>query len=127
MNVLACLNNVVLPKAVAEKEAILPLLLAMAQDSKDEVRMVAFVGMGFYDNQANRVIPILTKALTDLDPDVRVRAAMSLCKVDPAVAANAGALSVLFDSRRWNTRFGAPRLAEEFLRKTGKLDKNESN
>ena len=83
------------------KQDILGSLLCAAKEPKMDVRMIAVNCLGFYTNQAERVVPVLTKALADDYPDVRVRAVMAFYKINPAAAEKAGALSVLFDSRSY--------------------------
>lgn len=126
MNVLCCFYYVVLPNSgMADREQILSLLLAAAHDSKLEVRMSAVACLDLYKDQPERVIPVLTKALADDDPDVRIRAAMSLNKIDPAIAEKAGAVAVASDCLDSDGLFGSRALATEFLQELGKLPPDE--
>jgi RNA polymerase sigma factor (sigma-70 family) len=125
VNALACLNNVVLPKSGPdglreEKETILTLVLAAAQDPQMEVRMSAVYCLGYFKEAANQAIPVLSKALTDDFPDVRVRAAMAFYKLDPVQAEKAGAITTAIDCLHRETPHGAEVLAADFLRKEGK-------
>jgi hypothetical protein len=131
VNGLACLNNDVLPESGPdglgkEKGRILALVLAAAQDRQMEVRMSAVYGLGFFKEASNRVIPVLSKALTDDYPDVRVRAAIAFYRIDPARAEKAGALSTAFDCLQYDGPHGSKRLAADFLKKEGKLPSNET-
>ena len=126
MNALACLGREVLPKLGPdrlreEKGPILALVLAAAQDPKMEVRMSAVYCLGYFKEAPDRVTPVLSKALTDDYPDVRVRAAIAFYRLDPAQAEKRGALNTLFDSLPYNSPFGSRYVAEDFLRKEGKL------
>jgi HEAT repeat protein len=130
MNALACLNNAVLPKPGPdglgeEKEAILTLVLAAAQDPQIEVRMSAVNCLGYFKEAPDQVIPVLAKALTDNFPDVRIRAAMAFYRFDPAQAEKAGALTTAFDCLHSDGRHGSGHLAADFLKKEGKLSPGE--
>ena len=126
-NALACLANVVLPRAGPEKAEILPKLLTAATDPETPVRMSAVSCLRFYKDASGQVIPTLTKASADDYPDVRIRAAMAFHEVDPAAAERAGAIPVAIDCLRSDGRHGSKVLATEFLQKLGKLPSNETN
>ena len=130
MNALACLNNTMLPKSGTdglreEKGTILTLVLAAAQDAQMEVRMSAVYCLGYFKEAADQVIPVLSKALTDSFPDVRIRAVMALYRFDPAQAEKAGALTTAFDCLHSSGPHGSGHLATEFLKKEGKLPTDE--
>lgn len=124
VNALNCLYQVVLPKAGPEKAEILSRIEAAAQDPYYEVRMCAANCLGFYRNASNRVAPILTKALKDNYPDVRIRAAMAFHALDPALAEDAGAIAVAFDCLMSGGIHGSRYLATNFLQELGKLPRN---
>jgi hypothetical protein len=130
MNALACLNNAALPKSGPEglreeKGTILTLVLAAAQDPQMEVRMSAVLCLGYFKEAPDQVIPVLSKALTDNFPDVRIRAAMAFYRFDPAQAEKAGALTTAFDCLHSNGTHGSRHLAADFLKKEGKLPPSE--
>ena len=126
MNALACLNNAVLSKVGPEalgdqRETIFSLVLTAAQDPQMEVRMSAVYCLGFFKDAPDQVIPVLSKALNDEYPDVRIRAAMVFYRFDPARAEKAGAVTTAFACLNSNGPHGSGYLAADFLRKEGKL------
>lgn len=50
---------------------------------------------------------------------------MAFYQINPVAAEKPGALSVLFDSRSYQAPHGANYLAEDFLRKMGKLPNSQ--
>jgi HEAT repeat protein len=131
VNALACLNNAILPESGPdrlgkEKEEILALVLAAAHDRRMEVRMSSVYSLGFFNEASNRVLPVLSQALTDDYPDVRVRAAIAFYGIDPAGAEKAGALSTALDCLQYDGPHGSKWLAADFLRQEGKLPRNET-
>jgi hypothetical protein len=122
MNALACLNN---PAALGEEEGrVFALVLAAAQDPQMEVRMSAIYCLGYFKDAPDQVVPILSKALNDNSPDVRIRAAMAFYEFNPVAAEKAGALTVAFDCLHSNGPHGSGHLAADFLKKEGKLAAN---
>lgn len=104
-NALACLNLVILPNSGAEKDQFLPWLLDAAYDPQMEVRMSAVDCLGHYRDQPNVVIPVLSNALENPYPDVRIRAAMALNRVDPAAAERARVKDVAYDRLKSSTQY----------------------
>ena len=121
MNTLVCLGRVVLPNSEVGKDQFLAVIIGVAEDPRMEVRMSAVACLGHYTNRTDLVIPALSNALADPYPDVRIRAAMALYKVDPQAAERLGALTVAYDCLKSSGVFGSGRLAEQFLSKLGKL------
>ena len=60
----------------------------------------------------DQVIPVLSKALTDDSPDVRIRAAKAFYGLDPVQAQKAGALTTAFDCLHSSGPYGSRRAAE---------------
>lgn len=130
MNALACLNLAILPNSGTDKDQFLPLLIGAAQDPQMEVRMSAVSCLGHYREQSNLVIPVLTNALANPYPDVRIRAAMALHRVDPAAAEKARVKDVAYDCQKSSgllseLRHGSAILATQFLKELEKPPTNE--
>jgi hypothetical protein len=119
-NAMACLNRTVLPNGGAEMDPLLPLVVGATQDPKLEVRMVAMLGLGYFTNQPHLVKPVLTNALTDPNPAVRIRAATALYQLDPVAAEGLGALTIAYDCLNRSESNRQRLLAEELLKKWGK-------
>src|SRR5205814_3264972 len=126
-----CLNKAVLAKAGpmglgAEEGTILSLVLGAAQDPRMEVRMSAVFCLGYFKETPDQVIRVLSKALTDDSPDVRIRAAKAFYGLDPVQAEKAGALATAFDCLHSNGTFGSRHLAADFLKKEGRMPPGEN-
>lgn len=120
MNAIGCLSTVVLPALEEEpKQEILPSLLDASKDLNSEVRMVAVYSLCFFTNQAQAVVPVLTNALHDTEPDVRVRASMALYKVDPASRSSAIHTAYECVKNKRGSPHGAEELARKFLEEIG--------
>ena len=89
------------------------------------VRMTAVYCLGYFKEDTNQVIPVLSKGLTDNFPDVRIRAAMAFYRLDPVQAEKAGALTTAIACLHSDTQDGAGQLAADFLKKEGKLPPGE--
>lgn len=121
MNTLGYCYYVLLPKSKPEKAQLLPLLVTATRDPERAVRMCAVNCLGFYPENRDLLLPLLTKALEDVFPDVRIRAAMAFYKLDPTAAERAGALAVAVDCLQSNGPFGSGGLAAQFLQELGKM------
>jgi hypothetical protein len=90
--------------------------------------MSATYSLRYFQEDHDRLVPVLSRALTDHSPDVRIRAAMAFDTLDPDRAQNAGVLSVArncLESDGW--RFSTKQLAADFLAKKGKMPPDESD
>lgn len=119
-NALCCLDQVILPNARTEKGQFLPSLIEKTEDQQMEVRMIAVVCLGYYRDQANLVVPVLTNALANPYPDVRIRAAMALDRIDPNAAERAGVKAVAHDCLKSDGPNGSAALAAKFLQELEK-------
>jgi len=72
------------------KRDLLPEFIRLAQSKDAGSRNNATVALRYYPEQAQVVVPVLTKLLQDSDANVRRIATNSLKKVDPVAAAKAG-------------------------------------
>ena len=74
----------------------------------------------------DQVIPVLSKALTDDSPDVRIRAAKAFYGLDPVQAQKAGALTTAFDCLHSSGPYGSRYLAAGFLKQEGRMPPGEN-
>jgi len=78
-----------------EKRRLLPEFLRLSQARNWGTRNNAFIALRYYREQAPEVVPALIPALRDPIAQVRLLAADTLRRLDPAAAKKYGAISVL--------------------------------
>jgi len=74
----------------AEKRKLLPILATDLKYADWGLRNNVIVALRYYPEEAETVVPLLTKALQDPAPQVRDLAGRTLKQLDPAAAAKAG-------------------------------------
>ncbi|MDB6066761.1 MAG: repeat protein [Pedosphaera sp.] len=94
MNAIAALNALS-PGMGKAKSDVLPRLIEATRDTFPGVRNNAILGLKNYPEQAGVVIPIVVKALSDADPNVRFAAIKSLVQLDSATAQKTGVPELL--------------------------------
>lgn len=112
---LSCLSRSVPLNSAEAKDNLLPLVLGAAHDSKMEVKSRAVLCLGRYRDQSTLVIPVLTNALNDPYPDVRIRAAIALHRLDPMAAEIARVKDVAYDCAKTRSQYGSEVLARQLL------------
>jgi len=79
-----------------QKKALLPAYVdAFTNPGKNELRHNASIGLKYFPEERQVVVPILVNALQDPDAYVRLYAAEALNRIAPDAAKKAGAVSVL--------------------------------
>lgn len=87
-----------LKEKLPEKKKLLPLFIQNLRDTNSAnwgLRNNAAVALKYYPDHAAIAAPALAKALQDSVPQVRIRAAEALHRLDPELAKKAGAVRVL--------------------------------
>jgi hypothetical protein len=125
MTALAYLSRAVLSDSGVEKNQFLPLLIRAAESPEMEIRMTAIACLGHYRDQPKLVISVLSNALANPEPEVRIRAAMALNQVDPVAAEKARVKEVAYDCRKLLLSAGAYVLAGQLLKELEKPQTNE--
>ncbi|MDB6068727.1 MAG: hypothetical protein JWR26_4935 [Pedosphaera sp.] len=77
------------------KRKLLPSFIRLIQDKNAGVRNNAAIALGYFSEEAQTVAPVLTKALSDPMPAVRLLAAKSLNKVAPDKIVDSGVIPIL--------------------------------
>ena len=88
MNAILCLNGLLPAMTEPEKTNVLPALLEATKSKDVAMRYQVAIAMGYYQNQARSVVPVLVNGLGDPDTNVRHQALNSLnqMKIEPAAA-----------------------------------------
>jgi hypothetical protein len=131
MNTLACLSGILRananPGALGqERRKILSLVLEAAQDPRVDVRMNAVQCLGYFREAPDEIIPVLSKAITNQSPDIRIQAAIAFHRLNPLEAEQAGAFSAAVECLHSDGPFGSKSLAFAWLKEQGKLPANET-
>ena len=72
-----------------EASKVVPALRGALEDSEDDIRVSAAIGLGYFGEEAKDAIPALREAQKDGDARVREAAGVAISRIDPSLAQKA--------------------------------------